>query len=176
MAHPEQIEFCKKVMSQFNLSNSRVYDFGSLDINGNNRYLFKSGVGVGAEYTGIDIGEGSNVDVVCPAHLFKPPKKADIVISTEMLEHDRHWAESIKNMLYCLSSGGLFIMTCATEGRLEHGTINSNDSGSSPFTTDYYRNIGKEEFEKEVGLDNFKTYETTINIVHKDLQFWGIKK
>jgi hypothetical protein len=43
-----------------------VLDVGSLDINGNNRYLFDN-----CEYTGLDIGEGPNVDIVMPIHEYK---------------------------------------------------------------------------------------------------------
>ena len=55
MAHQEQINFCKSVkefMPDF-FKGVSVLDIGSLDINGNNRYLFDN-----YDYTGIDIGEG----------------------------------------------------------------------------------------------------------------------
>lgn len=42
MAHQAQIDFCTKIKNkipQF-FSNLKVLDVGSLDINGNNRYLF----------------------------------------------------------------------------------------------------------------------------------------
>ena len=67
MAHPEQAVFCNSVKNQFSqkFSNADVLDIGSLDINGNNRYLFSN-----CTYTGVDIGQGKNVDVVSKGHEF----------------------------------------------------------------------------------------------------------
>jgi hypothetical protein len=65
MAHKQQIEFCQKIKNSHSsfFSNKRVLDVGSLDVNGNNRYLFDN-----CEYTGIDIGNGKNVDIVWCEH------------------------------------------------------------------------------------------------------------
>jgi hypothetical protein len=52
MAHQEQKDFClsvKEFMPDF-FKGVSVLDIGSLDINGNNRYLFEN-----YDYTGIDI-------------------------------------------------------------------------------------------------------------------------
>ena len=145
MAHQEQINFCKSVkefMPDF-FKGVSVLDIGSLDINGNNRYLFDN-----YDYTGIDIGEGKNVDIVCKGHEFKPNggHQFDVVISTECFEHDKYWRETVRNVIdNLLKSGGLFIFTCATTGRPEHGTKRTSPS-DSPFTSkaedceDYYMN------------------------------------
>ena len=65
MAHEEQKIFLESVKSKFSekFKNCRVLDIGSLDINGNNRFLFEN-----YEYIGLDIGEGNNVDIVCRGH------------------------------------------------------------------------------------------------------------
>ena len=181
MAHKAQFDYVQKIKSLYpsSFSNSVVYDFGSLDINGSNKEHFEN-----STYTGIDIGEGKNVDVISKAHEFKPRKKADVVISTEMLEHDMYWEKSLENMLSVLKPNGLLIITCATTGRREHGTARSSN-GDSPFTStskiegwsDYYKNLGVQEFVDALDPSvNFKEYEISIEEEHKDIQFYGIKR
>lgn len=55
MAHPEQQVFMLSVKNKFpeKFNNCSVLDVGSLDINGNNRYLFSN-----YTYIGVDIGVG----------------------------------------------------------------------------------------------------------------------
>ena len=81
MAHPEQIEFClsvKKYLPRF-FSNRFVLDIGSLDINGNNQYLFDDCL-----YLGVDLFPGKNVDLAVKGHeLQLPDASADVIISTE---------------------------------------------------------------------------------------------
>ena len=71
MAHPQQVSFLNLVKQKFpeKFKNCNVVDIGSLDINGNTRFLFED-----FEYTGVDIGEGPNVDVVSKGHEFKSEK------------------------------------------------------------------------------------------------------
>ena len=95
-------------------------DIGSLDINGNTRFLFED-----FEYTGVDIGEGPNVDVVSKGHEFKS-ERFDIVISTECFEHDMYYKETLKNCVKLCKAGGMFIFTCASTGRAEHGTARTS--------------------------------------------------
>ena len=61
MAHPEQKVWCNYVKKKHPemFKNVHVCDIGSLDINGNNRYLFED-----YKYIGVDIYPGRNVDVI----------------------------------------------------------------------------------------------------------------
>lgn len=179
MAHLQQIEFCTLTKNKFPqfFTNTNVLDCGSLDINGNNRYLFN-----GCNYYGIDIGQGKNVDFVSPIHLFKPEKKYKTIISTECFEHDKYYKDSILNIYELLESGGMFIFTCATTGRPEHGTLRTQPQ-DSPFTSvtkgwsDYYKNLTEEDFREFFDFDeNFKEYEFSVNNNSKDIYFWGLKK
>ena len=115
MAHQAQQDFLISVKNQFpdKFNNCKVLDIGSLDINGNNRYLFEN-----YDYTGVDIGAGPNVDVVCKGHEFKSDTQFDIVISTECFEHDIFYKETILNAINLTKSGGLFVFTCASKGRV----------------------------------------------------------
>lgn len=127
MAHYQQQDFCNAVKMQYPsyFSDAKVLDIGSLDVNGNNRYLFTD-----SEYTGLDIAEGANVDLVCKAHEYDAPEGSySFVISTECFEHDPYYKKTILNAIRLLKSGGALLFTCATDPRLEHGTEASDNFG-----------------------------------------------
>lgn len=175
MAHPEQREFCTKVANRFpelfRNAKSKILDCGSLDINGNNRYLFAS-----KDYTGVDLGPGKNVDVVSRIHEYPAQDESfDIVISTECLEHDEFYEQSLKNMLRVLKPGGILVLTCATIGRREHGTSRSSKQ-DSPFTLDYYKNLEATDIRSAISMDAFESHEFGVNARSHDLYFWGLKK
>ena len=175
MAHREQREWCElvKYAHPEYFIGTNVLDIGSLDINGNNRYLFEQ-----CDYTGIDIGAGLNVDVVCSGHLFKSDDLFDVVISTECFEHDEYWQQTLKNVINnLLKEGGLFLFSCAAPGRPEHGTKKTSPK-DSPFTTDYYRNLSEEDIRSVLDCDNiFSNYKfKTRTEFPQDLYFYGIKK
>ena len=67
-------------------------------------------------------------------------------------------------------------MTCATEGRAEHGTTRTIPK-DSPFTTDYYLNLTEEDFRQAIDIEKtFSTFAFHTNENPNDLYFWGIKK
>lgn len=184
MAHQTQIDYCLGVKQRFPqyFNNIRVVDFGSLDINGSNRYLF-----TGCEYLGLDIGPGKNVDLVCRAHEFDHADSSyDVVISTEMFEHDKYLVLSVQNMVRVLKPGGLFLFTCAGPDRAEHGTRRTSPA-DSPLTTgiqdweDYYENVTEQRIREIIPIDTiFSDYEFRLapgwGKPAADLQFYGIKK
>jgi SAM-dependent methyltransferase len=145
-----------------------VLDCGSLDINGNNRYLFDS-----SNYIGIDIVAGPNVDFVTKVHEFDDSYQFDVVISTEMLEHDSSFALSLKAMFHFTRSGGLLLFTAAGAGREEHGTTRCKPQ-DSPLTNDYYKNVTAKMIADALDLDLFSWFEISYSIT--DIRFAGIKK
>ena len=178
MAHHEQMEYCSRISQSHkeHFVGKSVLDVGSLDINGNNRYLFTN-----YKYIGVDIGAGNNVDVVCRGHEFKDSEGFDIVISAECFEHDEFWKDTITNCINLTKPGGIFLFSCATTGRPEHGTKRSNPQ-DSPFTSlienDYYMNLTEQDIRKEIDMENhFSQHEFIAReIWPQDLYFWGIKK
>lgn len=178
MAHKEQKDYCllvKEIFPTF-FSNKKVLDCGSLDINGNNRYLFEN-----CEYFGIDIGEGNNVDIISLIHEFNEDDESyDTIISTECFEHDMYYKESIKNIIRLLKPGGMFIFTCATTDRPEHGTINTSINDSPLLTgkwSEYYKNLTENDIRSIIIIEEiFENFKFSINEKHKDLFFYGIKK
>ena len=170
--HAEQQEFCRRIKEKFPdfFKGTRVVDFGALDINGSNRELFED-----CHYTGVDIGAGKNVDVVSLAHEYTPGTIVDVVISTEMLEHDQHWRKSLQRMFEILRPGGLLFFTCATTGRAEHGTARTSPA-DSPFTTDYYCNLAEADIRSLWPRIEVMFSDGGFEIgPPNDLRFWGVK-
>lgn len=176
--HREQYEFVSKVkkLHPYYFTGSKVLEVGSLNINGTVRSLFTE-----CNYTGIDVGPGADVDEVCLGHEYKAPDSTfDVVISCETFEHDPHWKDTFHNMLRLCKPGGIVIATCATTGRKEHGTPNS-EPYSSPNTVqlgwNYYKNLTEENFLKEFELDKYFYFHIfEENKKSFDLYFYGIRR
>ena len=175
MAHPEQYDFCRGILNAMPKmkSNVSVLDVGSLDINGNNRGLFL----LPFEYTGIDVAPGKNVDVVCLGHEFRGGP-FDVVISTECLEHDPYYINTMANMYALLRQGGLLMMTAATIGRPEHGTARTTPE-DSPLTQglwpNYYRPITLRDISEVWQQNLFESIGIVIGNPG-DIKFYGVKK
>jgi len=108
MAHTEQLNFFKAVFQVFphffNNSEALILDVGSLDINGGPHDLVTS------KYIGVDVGPGKNVDLVCPAQLLEfKTGNFDAVISSECLEHNYFWRETLFNVARMTREGGLVV-------------------------------------------------------------------
>jgi hypothetical protein len=80
---------------------------GSCNVNGSLRENVKNP----AEYVGVDWRPGPGVDVVCFAHDMDFDRGFDAVISSSMLEHDRHWERSISKMVEYVSYNGVLILS-----------------------------------------------------------------
>lgn len=178
MSHQSQRAFIDSISKRFpnNFKQVRVLEIGSLNINGSVRDFFSD-----CEYTGVDIGPGPGVDVVYEGQKFPGDDRYyDTVISAECFEHNPYWFETFFNMWRMLKPGGLFVFTCATEGRQVHGTA-QEDPKASPLTVaknwNYYRNLTKEDF-SPLKLDWFFEQHEFSNNLHPwyDLYFWGIKR
>lgn len=181
MAHRQQQNFCKKIKEKYPdfFINKKVLDIGSLDVNGNNRFLFNN-----CDYLGIDIAEGKNVDKVSLGHLFDAPDNFyDVIISTEVFEHDMFYEKTIQNIIRMLKPGGMFLFTCASLGRKEHGTIKSDGSFSAPLLkkvsaewANYYKNLQEDDIRNILGFnENFPDGYFEYDVNSGDLYFFGIK-
>jgi len=177
MAHPEQAEFFSGVRAHYPASfqRARVLEVGSLDINGSVRELFAD-----CDYTGVDLELGPGVDLACQGQLVGfPSGHFDTTISAECLEHNPFWRETVANMLRMTRPGGLVLISCATTGRLEHGTSRTNPD-ASPFTTaaqwDYYRNLRGRDLEASLNLTGWLSdWSSWTNFITRDLYFVGLR-
>lgn len=178
MAHYQQRMFLEKVKNSYPnyFIGKKVLDVGSLDINGSNKSLF-----INCEYTGIDVAEGKNVDLVTPAHkLDSPDETFDVVISSECFEHDMFYQESLLNIFRVLKKGGLFLFTCATTGRPEHGTRRTSPQDAPLLQgmgewQDYYKNLEETDVIEVLDMSLFLRHKFEIGYQTCDLYFWGIK-
>jgi SAM-dependent methyltransferase len=173
--HPQATQFIEriKLLYPHKFINVDVLDVGSLDINGGNRHHFWE-----SRYTGLDIGNGKNVDVVYGPGSQMPfhDNHFDVVISTECFEHDRFFIRTIREVTRVLKPNGLFLFTCAAFGRPEHGTID-HDAVASPFTNDWYNNITIRAVVDAMGGPETEFFPLCFEYGGAfDLYFYGIKR
>jgi SAM-dependent methyltransferase/GR25 family glycosyltransferase involved in LPS biosynthesis len=179
LAHEEQKQFCLSIKQKFPefFHDKWVLDVGSLDINGNNQYLFTQ-----CGYLGLDLLPGKNVDLVSAGHeLQLPDATFDVIISTECFEHDQYYDKTIVNIVRMLKPGGLFLFSCATIGRPEHGTRRTTPE-DAPFTGafgdwgDYYKNLEESDVRSVLNIElYFSCFEFSSQHKTHDLYFWGVK-
>jgi SAM-dependent methyltransferase len=177
MCHSGQRRFVEHVAHHLGrfFRECEVLEVGSLDLNGSVRDYFHN-----CRYTGIDVAEGKGVDVVCQGQEYNAPDNTfDHVISCEAMEHNPYWAPTFANMLRMCKPGGLVLMTCATAGRAEHGTVRKSRE-ASPLTVglgwNYYRNLLPNDFLGTLDFPSaFSRYRFWLNWRHYDLFFCGLK-
>jgi SAM-dependent methyltransferase len=174
MSHKAQRDYIRTIRSKFpkffKEQFIKVLDIGSQDINGNNRRFLSSQF-----YIGCDLEKGKNVDIISKGHkLTFRDSFFDFIISCECFEHDECLPSTLVNIIRMLRPGGLFVFTCATTGRKEHGTARNNKN-SSPFTNNFYKNVTEEALRSYIPIDDiFEAFEFTV--LDTDLRFYGIKK
>jgi SAM-dependent methyltransferase len=179
--HPEAkafTVFVKQALLTY-FSNKHVLDVGSGDINGNNRSLFDN-----CEYHGNDVIQANNVTIVSKTKDLPFANEVfDTIVSTECFEHDPEYKQSLRKIYDILKPGGLFLFTCASTGRPEHGTRRTTpqDSygtiGNLGDMVDYYKNLTERDIDDALDLqESFLHWDTYYHPVSKDLYFVGIKK
>ena len=94
----------------------RVYEIGSRNVNGTARCLLRTP----AQYHGIDLVGGRDVDVVADGLTYDPPFVPDCVVCCEVLEHTPHAAQLVKRMVDVAAPGGLILISCAGPERILH--------------------------------------------------------
>jgi SAM-dependent methyltransferase len=182
MAHLEQLYFASIIAknSRQIISRGSILEVGSYAVNGSIRPFFESCTPV--EYIGVDLVEGPCVDIVKSGHeLEYEDNHFDLAISCECFEHNLYWAETFTNMIRMTKPGGIVAISCASRGRVEHGTSRAENPGAAPGTSargsEYYRNLGEKDFTESVPLnEHFVDYRFYYNHSHRDLFFVGLKK
>jgi SAM-dependent methyltransferase len=178
VSHPAVLAFFTHTLRALSATDARprrVVEIGSYDVNGSIRGVVSSTIQV-SEYVGVDLTAGPGVDIVCSGHeLDLPDASFDVSVSAECLEHNPYWAETLRNMRRLTKTQGYVLVSCATLGRLEHGTTRTNPA-SSPGTQDvgwdYYRNLTPADFPKDF-VESFAAHRFWINPYSKDLYFVG---
>lgn len=172
-------EYVKSIFTSY-FVDKKVLDVGGGDINGNNRFLF-----VECEYHANDVVQAPNVTIVSKTgDLTFPDQYFDTIISTECFEHDMYYSDSLRNIVRMLKPGGLFVFTCASVGRPEHGTRKTTPKDSYTMYLeqdfawhDYYKNLTAQDIMEVIPCnDVFTVFSFYYNPVDKDMYFYGIKK
>ena len=180
MAHPQQLQFIDAVSKHLakNYHGKLILEIGSYDVNGTVRSYFTN-----STYIGVDLIKGPGVDIVSDGeNLDHPDETYDITISCECFEHNPHWVKTLVNMIRMTKPGGIVIVTCATTGRLEHGTTRTSPNcdgspGSQTLGWEYYLNLTEADFKRNIDLGNtFESYFFVNNKFSHDLYFVGMKK
>jgi len=178
--HKEAIHFVTFVKNilKYYFVNKNILDVGSGDINGNNKFLFEN-----CNYNGNDVIQAPNVTIVSKTKdLPFENNTFDTIISTECFEHDPTYKESLLKIYDMLKPHGLFVFTCASINRPEHGTKRTTpgDSygtiGNLQDMCDYYKNLDINDVNKVLNLNkSFLCWDSYYNKSSKDLYFIGIK-
>lgn len=175
MAHYQQQEFVKS-FSEFFVKNKRmkILELGSYNYNGTIRDLFSN-----CKYTGVDVTHGPNVDIVYNGKdLNFNQNEFDISISCECFEHNPFWEKNFIDLINFTKPDGFVLITCATLGRPEHGTLRTDlkSSPGSMLQWNFYKNLTNKDFEKFSLKNYFSDYGIWENKISRDLYFLGIKK
>jgi SAM-dependent methyltransferase len=119
--HPSAYIFATTALDDADVAGRRVVEAGAYEYNGSARRVIAA-MGP-ASYLGTDSQPGPGVDLVCPAE--KLPGTlgegaADVVVSTEMLEHAEDWRGAAAGMARVLAPGGLLLLTTRSPGFPNH--------------------------------------------------------
>jgi SAM-dependent methyltransferase len=156
--HPEAYNYVKQFAEgrQF----GRVLEFGSLDINGSVRDLFRTDT-----YLGVDLQGGPGVDIVADAMFFDHPIKFDVVVCCEVLEHAKYWDRIIQSAHRNLNLGGWFIVTCATDPREPH----SARDGGALRPGEFYMNVSDHLLDHYLSQSGFIQHNKELHRDRGDL-------
>jgi SAM-dependent methyltransferase len=179
MAHPEQTGFIRLIRDLVFPYSATVLEIGSYQVNDNGSLR---SILSGCSYTGVDLVEGPGVDIVASGHEINLTSDSfDVTLSAECFEHNPLWRETFVNMYRMTKPGGVLIITCASRGRVEHGTARSVTPHYSPGTTavgwDYYMNLAQDDFERAFNISGmFSDHHFYVVKSSHDLYFFGIKR
>jgi hypothetical protein len=127
--HASALNFAAGALDAAEVAGKAVVECGSYDVNGSARPAIEALRP--ASYTGADISAGPSVDLVAsvpdlPGIL--GAGCADVVVSTEMLEHAADWQGCMAAMVDLLAPGGVLVVTTRSAGFPFH-----------PYPTDEWR-------------------------------------
>ena len=137
--HAEIFHWFKEILKKNHpelFDSEKILECGSLNINGTVKPFFNY-----KEYIGVDWQPGREVTCVSLIHEYKdkPDGYFDLIVSTEMFEHDPYWQKSLKRMVDLCGVGGSLILTMATGQREPH------ELDCAPINN-YYQNIVPSKF------------------------------
>lgn len=115
--HESVMNWARSVITADDVTGKRVIEVGSYDVNGSVRPFITAMSP--AAYTGTDMRPGPGVDMVMDAAELAATLghgSADLVVSTEMLEHARDWRAAVDGMVSVLAENGVLAITARGPG------------------------------------------------------------
>lgn len=149
--HESVLRWVEARVRNLGIAEAKVLELGSLIVNGSARELFSG------EYVGLDLIEGEGVDVVADAHRLPfPVDSFDVVLCTEMVEHDSAFWLTMFEAGRVLCPGGHLLLTTRGNGFRYHG-----------FPFDYWR------FTADGMRELLLMAQTTVVEITEDSQYPG---
>jgi len=174
--HRSVFDFIKKVIDErWDSSYARVLELGSKEDypDGYSGPRVKAAFPEGINYTGIDITDGLGVDMIMNANdLQYDDGSFDVVVSSEMLEHDHHPHKSMSEAIRVLRKGGLLIVAAAAPNMNPHYVEGSNVHTPGP--RECYCNISKDLL--TVWMKGLVPQKIWYERDNKDVFAWGVKR
>jgi len=105
----------------------------------------------------------------------------DTIISSECFEHDPEYKESFLKIYNILKPNGLFLFTCASTGRPEHGTRRTSPHDSYGTSVglkdmqDYYKNLTCNDLNEVLNLNSLFIFCRNNHIFNINLPEYQIK-
>lgn len=164
--HAEAWSWVAQCVNTLTFIPGTVVELGSRNVNGGVRDLFPL-----AAYTGVDAMEGPGVDVVANAADYVHQMPADVVVTTEMLEHTPHGAEIIRRCAENLRPGGVLILTAAGPGRAPHSAIDENPIRPE----EHYGNVGPDELSEWLAAAGFTSWDIDIRQNPADIRAIAVR-
>jgi hypothetical protein len=170
--HPEAFDGARRMFESSGVDLDKPYkalDLGGVNVNGNARVFLPN-----ATWTGLDISNGAEVDIVADARTWRSKRRFDVVLSTELFEHTDGLDEILQTIAHHMNKNGpqLLVITCASTGREPHGCRGTFQVPPG----EWYRNIPEEELRDALEAV-FEEVHVEYNSAHCDLYAWakGVK-
>jgi SAM-dependent methyltransferase len=162
--HPAVMQWIRKHTDGKTFFN--VLDVGGQDVNGSPRGIIS--MADSGKFTVVDEVTGQGVDVVANAHKLPFDDNIfDLVLCTEVLEHDSAPWETIKEIHRVLQLDGELVLTCANEMRAPH------ESFFCSGIIGYHR-LNAHEVIRDLHQAGFRRFE--MENKDTDIRIWAIKE
>jgi predicted SAM-dependent methyltransferase len=147
MMHEACEEWVRMAAARYVGRPAKVIELGGRNVNGSNRQHFSE-----CEYISVDKREGPEVDLVVDAvrlRLGKPD--FDVVVCTNVLEHEPRWRDVLTTAYECLRPDGVLIVTTVDERFPPHSGID----GCELQPDEHYEGVHMDELRDALGAAGF---------------------